>query len=185
MGICIWKSQKNLWVSFFSLYSFCAVVGIVKFQFLEQFPMNHFPYPEVSLICVSLLHSLSIWLLVSYQSHRRLHMQFCGWRGVGRGCRIHRLLLYTGVRLPNKFPGYDTKQFDGEVPVILELWGMRSTPSLPSLSGPLLVGVIALNRVLSMSEIEINCVLIPKWTVWNRTFLTFKLLIFAKMNCLK
>ena len=28
---------------------------------------------------------------------------------------------------------YDTKQSGGEAPVILELWEMRSTPSLPSL----------------------------------------------------
>ena len=38
---------------------------------------------------------------------------------------------------PNKCPGNDTKQSDGEVPVILELWGMQSTPSLPSLPRPL------------------------------------------------
>ena len=43
-----------------------------------------------------------------------------------------------GVRLfPNECPGYDTKQSDGEVPVMLELWGMWSTPSLPLLPGPL------------------------------------------------
>ena len=29
---------------------------------------------------------------------------------------------------PKKFPGYDTKQSDVEVPVMLELWGMQSTP---------------------------------------------------------
>ena len=34
-------------------------------------------------------------------------------------------------------PRYDTKQSDIEVPIILELWGMQSTPSLPSLPGPL------------------------------------------------
>ena len=39
--------------------------------------------------------------------------------------------------------GYDTKQSDGEVPAILELWGMRSTLSLPSLPGPLWPGVVA------------------------------------------
>ena len=37
---------------------------------------------------------------------------------------------------PNECPGYDTKQSDSEAPVILELWGMLSTPSLPSLPGP-------------------------------------------------
>ena len=42
-----------------------------------------------------------------------------------------------GKNSPNKCPGYDTKQSDGEVPVILELWGMRSTPSLPSLKSSL------------------------------------------------
>ena len=35
-----------------------------------------------------------------------------------------------------KCPGYDTKQSDGEVPVMLEFWGMQSTPSLPSLPSP-------------------------------------------------
>ena len=33
--------------------------------------------------------------------------------------------------LPNECPGNDTKQSDGEVPVMLELWGMQSTSSLP------------------------------------------------------
>ena len=51
---------------------------------------------------------------------------------------------------PNECPGYDTKKSDGEVPAMLELWGMRSTPSLPSLPGPLWPGVVAPDRVLSM-----------------------------------
>ena len=46
--------------------------------------------------------------------------------------------------------GYDTKQSDGEVPVMLELWGMRSTPSLPSLQGPLWPGVVTPDWALSM-----------------------------------
>ena len=33
----------------------------------------------------------------------------------------------------NECPGYDTKPSDDEVPVMLELWGMWSTPSLPLL----------------------------------------------------
>ena len=51
---------------------------------------------------------------------------------------------------PNECPGYDTKQSDGKVPAVLELWGMRSTPSLPSLPGPLWPGVVAPDRALSM-----------------------------------
>ena len=45
---------------------------------------------------------------------------------------------------------YDTKQSDSEVLAMLELWGMRNTPSLPSLPGPLWPGVVAPDRALSM-----------------------------------
>ena len=70
---------------------------------------------------------------------------------VGWGCRIHWLHLCRGVRPHlNERPGYDTKQSDGEVPVVLEIWGMRSTPSLPLLPGPLWPGVVASDRFLSM-----------------------------------
>ena len=58
-----------------------------------------------------------------------------------------------GVRPPshNECPGYDTKQSDGEVPVMLRPWGIRSTPSLPLLRGPLWPGVVAPDRALSIS----------------------------------
>ena len=49
---------------------------------------------------------------------------------------------------PNECPGYDTKQSDGEVPAMVEPRGMQSTPSLPSLQGPL--GVVAPDRALSI-----------------------------------
>ena len=39
---------------------------------------------------------------------------------------------------------------------MLELWGMQSTPSLPSLPGPLWPGVVGPDRVLSMGQIELN-----------------------------
>ena len=48
-------------------------------------------------------------------------------------CRIHWLHLCRGMRLPNECRGYDPKQSDGEASVILELWRMWSTSSLPSL----------------------------------------------------
>ena len=53
-------------------------------------------------------------------------MSFCP---VGWGCRIHTASLQRGkTPPPNECPGYDTKQSDGEVPPVLELWGMRTTP---------------------------------------------------------
>ena len=41
---------------------------------------------------------------------------------------------------------------------MLELWGMRITPLLPSLPRPLWPGVVAPERFLSMGQIELNCV---------------------------
>ena len=55
---------------------------------------------------------------------------------------------------PNECPENDIKQSDGEAPV-LELWGMRSTSSLPSFLGPPWPGVVAPDRVLSMDQIEL------------------------------
>ena len=84
----------------------------------------------------------------------------------------------------NESPGYDTKQSDGWVPVMFELWRMRSTPLLPSPPGPLWPGRVALDRVQSMGQIELNSVLMLNWIVWNRTVLTFELRTYAKLNCL-
>ena len=47
-------------------------------------------------------------------------------------------------------PGYDTKQSNGEVPLMLGLWGMRRTPSLPLLLGPLWPRMVTPDRALSM-----------------------------------
>ena len=58
--------------------------------------------------------------------------------------------LQRGKKPSNECSVYDTKQSNDEVPVMLELWGMRSTPSLPSLPGPLRPGVVAPDRALPM-----------------------------------
>ena len=65
----------------------------------------------------------------------------------------------------NECPVYDTKQSDGGIPVMLELWGMWSTLSLPSLPGQLWPGVVASDRVLSMGQIELNCAIMLRWFV--------------------
>ena len=62
--------------------------------------------------------------------------------------------LYRGVRPRLTIPS------DSEVPLMLELRGMQSTPSLPSLLGQLWLGVVAADRDLSMGQIELNYVLI-------------------------
>ena len=75
---------------------------------------------------------------------------------------------------------YDIKQSDCDVPVMLGLWGMQSTPSLPSLPGSHWP-----ESVLSMSQIELNCALMLNWIAINRTVLTFKLRTYVRLNCLK
>ena len=50
---------------------------------------------------------------------------------------------------------------------------------------PFWPGVVEPDRILSMGQIELNCVLKLSWIVWNRTVLTFKLRTYAKLNCLK
>ena len=101
------------------------------------------------------------------------------------GRRIHWLLFCCGVRLCNECPEYDTKQSDDDVPVMLELWGRRSTPSFSSLPGLLRPGVVAPDSVLSMGQIKLNCELVLNWIAWNRTVLTCKLGSYAKLHCLK
>ena len=64
-----------------------------------------------------------------------------------------------GLNSSKECPGYDMKQSNGEAPVMLELWVMRSTPLLPSLPGSLWPGMVEPDKVLSMGQIELNCVL--------------------------
>ena len=52
-----------------------------------------------------------------------------------------------------------TIKSDGEVQVIMELWGMQSKPSLSLLSDPLSLEMVEPQMVLSMSKIEVNSVL--------------------------
>ena len=56
---------------------------------------------------------------------------------------------------PNEFPVYDTKQSNGVAPVMQELWGMWSTPSLPLLPGPFWPRLVATVTIISMSLVEL------------------------------
>ena len=63
----------------------------------------------------------------------------------------------------------DTIQSDDNVPVMLKIWRIRSTPSLLSLLGRIWPGLVALDGVLTMGQIELNWVLILNWIIWYRT----------------
>ena len=51
------------------------------------------------------------------------------------------------------------------------LCGIWSTPLLPSLPGPLWPEMVAPDRVLFMSQIELDCILMANWIVWKELFL--------------
>ena len=78
---------------------------------------------------------------------------------VGSGCRIHRLHLCREVTHPNECPDMTLNKSDGEVPVILGLCGIWSTPSLPLLPDPLWPGMVAPDMVLSIGLIELTAYL--------------------------
>ena len=75
---------------------------------------------------------------------------------------------------PNECPGYDTKQSNGEAPVMIEFGGMQGTPLLSSLASRLWPGVVAPKRILSMGQIELNSVFMLNWTVWSRIVYMYK-----------
>ena len=66
------------------------------------------------------------------------------------------------ISLPNEYSGYDTKQSHGEALVMLKLWGMPSTPSLPSLQG-----VVTPEWFLFMGQVDLKFVITLNWIVWN------------------
>ena len=103
-----------------------------------------------------------IYIYIYIYWSNRLELQNTLTAGPVRwGCWIHRLHLCRGVKLSRRLSWI--RQSDGKVPVMLELWGMQSTPLLPLLPGPLWPGVVAPDRVLSMGQIEINRVLMLSW----------------------
>ena len=69
-----------------------------------------------------LTYKLCTFAKLNYLKYNCFHIDIV-YCPVDWGCRIHQLHLCRGVILPpNECPGYDTKQSDGEVPVMLELW---------------------------------------------------------------
>ena len=111
----------------------------------------------------------SFRLLLEYTQYSLVHFLFPLLRiGQSAGAVENtNCISAEGHDLPHhqRVSWYDTKQSDGDVSVILELWGMLSTTSLPLFPSPLGPGVLAPNKALSMGQIELNCVLILNWIV--------------------
>ena len=108
--------------------------------------------------------NLSITYLLLFISIYLFIYLSCQVRGV---CRIHDCFSVECC-------GYDAKQFEGEVPVMLVLWRMWSIPLLLSLPGPVWPGVASPYYFLSIGQIELNSVYILKWIALNRTVFDFE-----------
>ena len=79
---------------------------------------------------------------------------------VGWGCRIHRLHRCRGVRpFPTRVLDMTLNNLMLRFQLCGRFGGIKSTPSLPSLPGPLRPGVVAPHRALYMGQIELKCVL--------------------------
>ena len=132
------KREREQVFFFCHLFIFCRLNLWSPYFFLLTHPVIYFPLFVSSPFSILFMISDSLCLLkFSLISDISLHVHCpADW-----GRRIHWLHLCRGVRLlphtPNKSPGYEAKQSDGEVLVKLELWWMQSTPSLPLLPGPL------------------------------------------------
>ena len=77
----------------------------------------------------------------------------------GKAVEYTHCFSAEGVRPPtkkNECPRYNTKQSDVEVLIMLELWGNAEYPFITITPRSTLV---APDRVLSMGQIELNCVL--------------------------
>ena len=102
---------------------------------------------EASFLCM--LH-MGIDVCKEYITHSLFPGSSVGW-----GCKIHLQHLCRGIVSSNDCPRYDIEQSNGEAPIILELWEMWSTSSLPLFRGLFMPGVVAPERVLSMGQIEL------------------------------
>ena len=123
------QHRKKLYLSLLMLENL-KLKKVNKSFIPEQESRQVFRVFSDSYMCMNIMNVLCMWISWS-----------CFWTYMS-------LVEYTDTPL-NECPGYDTKQSDGEFPVMLGLWGMQSTPSSPSISG-----VVALDRVLSMGKIE-------------------------------
>ena len=99
-------------------------------------------------------------------SKRSLVFSFSWWSSLGWGCRIHQLHLCIGVQFSVLI--WRKTASDNKVPVMLEHWRIQSTSSLPSLPGPLWIVAVARDKG-PMDQIELHCILMLNWIVWNKT----------------
>ena len=153
------RTRRNFWFSLISVRSYFSMFLFIYFinsTDVTDWVKLKFCFNVIHLIFTDFLFWIFRFILTNLtvlkQYNCFLSQGFCLWLSHAQSaCSIHWLLLCRGViPPPNECSGYDTKHSDGEAPVMLELWGMQSTPSLPFLPGSPWPGIVAPDRVQSM-----------------------------------
>ena len=168
-----WTGEElsKIWILFFLLFLHFPPDGISTSRPTDTDERCLTPTVKKTLpfcfFCRLLSPSFITWQPLSTYLHTAFRKkQYFIHCPVDWSCRIHRLHLCRGVKPRNECTRYDTKQSDGEVPVMLELWGMRSTPSLPLLQGPLWPGMVASDKGPICGLNRTNGILMLNWIVW-------------------
>ena len=181
---------------------------MVKFYSFAQFPVDHFPSPFVSLLvlllcqfaayanqfkylfrpychgdntCI-LLHIINVWFYII--SPLGIIMRVVIWHLVSflkfpLANNIHVIFFLISAE---GYPHHTDIKLNN---LLVELWGMLSASSLPSLPCPLWPEVKASNKVLSMDQKRLNYALMLNWIVRNRSLnLHLNCVLILKLNCL-
>ena len=143
-GTIFYLSQANLFHLSVFLYNLCLIIACFSIMHIS------FDFKHVNIQYRNAFHNNLLSPVVWWHLHRKFSSKpSCG--PVGCGCRIHWLNFLYRAKTPAKSVLiYDTKQSDGQASVMVELWGMWSTPLLPSLPSSHKPGVVALDKVLCM-----------------------------------
>ena len=154
-------------ISIFKLFFFIQTFFLFCFLFFWNFNIsycyyftNFLKWTSSSLLFLSLYFSQSVFSLhlvymrVSWKVHRLTKILRPSRLGLQNTLTAP---LQKGKTPSSECPRYDTKQSDGEVPVMLELWAMWRTPLLPLLPGTLWPGVVAPDSVLPMGQAVYLC----------------------------
>ena len=160
--------KSGIWFHIYSNFRF-----VFFFFYLHSFlsrmhfsltSLNYLKIEQICLFTFTTITSVPNWL----QKFHHTQTWPISW-----SCRILWLHLCIGKTPTHththttECPWYDTKQSDGEVSIMLQLWGMRNTPLLPLLPGPLWPRkgitwhghIYGLNRTKLRTYTKLNCLI--------------------------
>ena len=139
----VWPSKQHpcfchscSFLSFLFLsFVFVILVFVILVRFVHFVRCQLFIFQKFARVGIFIWPPQQVWLINTLPNRLRLY-------------NTQTAPLQTPP--PSECPRHDTKLSDGEVPVMLELWGMRNTPSLPLLLDPVWTGMVAPDSALSM-----------------------------------